>query len=113
MDAVRLLQQLTDRQTGTQTGLGLLQADLRLAPERAPARTVELILRITIENHVPRGPMDEAEHRLAERGLPGTGLTDDPHDLPTGDLEVDPADRLDPRRLSPREPIEDRQTGLE
>ena len=64
-------------------------------PDPVPDRSRLVARVVTVDEHIPRGWMQERRHDLQQRRLTGTVGADEPHHLAAADAEVDATQRDD------------------
>ena len=90
----RLRQRLLDRHARIERGVRILEHHLHEPPPLPGCPSGSTDVR-TVERDRPVGEWGEADDRLGQRRLAGTGLADEPEHTAGGDVEVDSVDGRD------------------
>src|SRR6185437_10602370 len=88
-------QDLADRHAGVERGVGILEDDLRLAPEATQLVRIEGQQVAPVEANASRIWLDQPQHQPAHGRLAAAGLADQPQRLAALDRKANAIDRAD------------------
>src|SRR5262249_22573501 len=113
VDPHRVTDDRPDSLAGVQARIRVLEDHLHLAPQRPQRSGLEVADRLSVEEDVSGGRLEQADDAAAERRLAASGLADEAHRLALGNAQRDVVDGVDAGDLARQHALPDREVLLQ